>query len=149
MREYAYAESLFATLANFDDVSRELSSSVHYLISRSRQGNNLPSRSPYVAAGLSTVVPGLGMGYNNRWGDAFFSFMSVGVTAAPAVYFWEEDKTFAITTALLGAFFYVGNIYGSYNGAKNFNEEIHRDFYHNTLESVPFEPSEINTKATN
>ncbi|MFP4458003.1 MAG: tetratricopeptide repeat protein [Candidatus Zixiibacteriota bacterium] len=144
MREYALAESLYYSLASINAAS-ELSSSVHYLISKSRQGSSLPARNPATAALMSTVIPGLGMGYSERWGDAFFSFMAVAVTIAPAVYFYEEDRTFSITTGLIGLFFYGGNIYGSANAAKKFNEKKHKDFYNSTLEGVPFQPDEINT----
>lgn len=143
-RNYAAAESLFSALSK-ENRSKELSSSLSFLLSKSRQGLTLPHRSPFVAGALSTIVPGLGRGYCNRWGDALYSFVVIGATAAPAAYYWEKDRTFAITTGIAAVFFYFGNIYGSAVGADVFNEKQHNDFYNEAYEGVPRPPSVLLT----
>jgi TM2 domain-containing membrane protein YozV len=143
-KEFAKAESLYTALSQ-EGGNSMLLSSIHYLISKSKQGKNLPQKSPASAAILSTFVPGLGMGYTGKWGDGLFSFLAVFVTAAPAVYFWEEDRTFAITTGIAALFFYSGNIYGSAVSAHNFNDKTTSEFIHNTINSVPYSVTNINS----
>ena len=146
-REYTKAELIYERLSKNEN--RELSSSIHYLMSKSRQGKNLPNKSPIAAGVLSSIVPGSGRAYCDNWSDAFFSFLAVAATIAPAVYFYDDDKAFAITTGIAGGFFYFGNIYGSIIGAKNYNENTHQKFLSNTLDGVPYPPQDINSNPEN
>ncbi len=140
-RDYIGAGKVFSDLSA---VGGELSPSFLYMVSKSRQGASLREKNPIVAGALSAVIPGLGRGYTGNWGDGFFDFLTVGATVGPAVYFYEEDRTFSIVTGLLGAFFYLGNVYGSANGAINYNDALHRDFIDSALEGVPHPPADIN-----
>jgi hypothetical protein len=141
-RQYKNAEELFTSIEP-ESERREIRSSIHYMISKSRQGENLSSKNPFIAGTLSAIVPGLGRAYCNRWGDAAFSFLAVGVTILPAIYFYEEDRTFSIATGIAGLFFYGGNVYGSAQGAHNYNHNQHDEFYRVTVDGVPFPPSSI------
>jgi hypothetical protein len=80
----------------------------------------LPRKSPWLAAGLSAVVPGLGRVYIGRWPDGLFSFLLVGMVSGFAAHGFYEDGQSSVRGWILGstaALFYVGNIYGSAVGA--------------------------------
>jgi TM2 domain-containing membrane protein YozV len=80
----------------------------------------LPRKSPWLAAGLSAVVPGLGRVYLGRWADGLFSFVLVGVVGGFAAHGFYEDGRSSVRGWILGstaALFYVGNVYGSAVGA--------------------------------
>ena len=138
-QEFYEAGKVFSELST---VGGDLSPSFLYMLSKSRQGINY--KSPITAGLLSTFVPGLGKGYTGQWGDAVFSFLTVSATVGPAIYFAEEDKTFSILTGLLGAFFYLGNIYVSANGAVNYNNKSFHDFLRDVEKGVPHPPKDIN-----
>ena len=85
-----------------------------------RQREALPSKSPWLAAGLSAVVPGLGRVYIGRWQDGLVSFLLVGVAAALATQGFYEDGTSSVRGWILAStagLFYAGNVYGSAVGA--------------------------------
>lgn len=76
----------------------------------------LRDKSPWVAAGLSTVVPGLGKVYAGHIGEGISSFLLVGslmsITAENAYKEgWNNWKT--ILFGSLSAVFHISNIYGS------------------------------------
>lgn len=76
----------------------------------------LRQKSPMLAAGLSTVVPGLGKVYAGRVGEGVSAFLIVGsLMAATAENAYKEGwanwKT--ILFGSLSAVFHLGNIYGS------------------------------------
>lgn len=80
--------------------------------------NGLPrhGKSPWVAAGLSTVIPGLGKVYAGQIGEGASSFLIVGsLMAATAENAckegWTNWKTLLFGS--LSAVFHIGNIYGS------------------------------------
>ncbi len=89
----------------------------------------LDSRSPWLSAGFSTVLPGLGQAYCGRWGDAWQSFSLVATFAGAAAYyaFFSKDTSSAnttkiIVTASIGGLFWLGNIYGAANAALDYND---------------------------
>ncbi|GEM_PF-3014225 len=65
--------------ARFDRVDGELGTKAAALADRAREP--LPTRSPLVAAGLSTVVPGGGQLYAGHRGDAIMAFAASSVLA--------------------------------------------------------------------
>ena len=80
----------------------------------------LPRKSPWLAAGLSAVVPGLGRVYLGRWPDGLFSFLVVGLAGGFAAHGFSEDGRTSVRGWILGstaALFYIGNVYGSAVGA--------------------------------
>jgi hypothetical protein len=85
-----------------------------------RRYDTLPRKSPWVAAALSAVIPGLGRVYIGRWPDGLISFLLVGLTAGlSAQGFHEEgrDSVRGWVLAGFGALLYAGNVYGSAVGA--------------------------------
>ena len=80
----------------------------------------LPRKSPWIAGGLSAIVPGLGRVYLGRWPDGLFSFLVVGVVSSFAAHGFYEDGRSSVRGWILGstaALLHVGNIYGSAVGA--------------------------------
>lgn len=140
--KYKPAMEIFKKLEEKES-SEKASPSLHFLISKARQGRILPQKSPVISGGLSTVFPGAGQAYCERWGDAAFSsFFTLG-SLGSAYYLWEKDKSFAISTAALGAFFYLGNIYGAITSAQIFNKNKREAFIHETELGVPHKPTKL------
>ncbi len=75
------------------------------------------AKSPWLAAAASAVVPGLGKVYAGNLGEGIAAFLITGALGAITAEHWVKDgpgdwKT--IVPGALCAFFYIGNIYGSY-----------------------------------
>ncbi|MBN1754610.1 tetratricopeptide repeat protein [bacterium] len=141
-REYRAAQKIFEELNN-NNVEGQQVSSLYYLISKSRQAQIMSKRSPLVSGLFSSILPGSGQLYCKRFGDAGFSFaFTVGFGTA-AIALWEEDRSFAITSALLASFFYLGNIYGAINSAIIYNNHAHSEFIQKTEEGVPHKAIEL------
>ena len=137
-RRYSAAESTFS-ICDWGEVNQ----SCQFMAARCREGRNLPTRSPALAAGMSAVIPGAGRAYCGRWGDGLVNLLVVGASAAGAALLWDDDRDFAVGLALTSAFFYGGGVYGSFAGARWFNEEKHRELYRYARENVPRRPEEL------
>jgi len=137
-RDYPAAESTFFLLEpeSFD-------SSAGFMVTVSEKGQYLPRRSPFLAASMSALLPGAGKAYCGRWGDALVNLVAVAGMLGGAYALWEDDRSFAVGLAISGGIFYGGNIYGSYVGARWFNEEKHRELYRYARERVPKRPEEL------
>jgi hypothetical protein len=84
----------------------------------------LPRKSPFLAAMLSTAIPGAGKWYAKERKDAIVGFITVGMMAYQAYRGFRKDgqkSVYGWISAGLGAGFYLGNIYGSAKSAKRFN----------------------------
>ncbi len=95
------------------------------------QGTQLPSRSPFLAGILSTIVPGAGRLYTGRIGDALTSLLTVSLTGWQAYDGFRRDGLSSVKGWALGAFsgiFYVGNIYGSVISARVYNRHVEDEF---------------------
>lgn len=74
---------------------------------------------PLLAACLSFLVPGSGQVYYNHPGDALMSFVfPVGLAAASYYYFEAERPVPGWITGSLAGFFWLGQAYGAYVGAR-------------------------------
>ncbi|MEX2567385.1 MAG: hypothetical protein WD431_15685 [Cyclobacteriaceae bacterium] len=81
-------------------------------------------KSPALATGLSILVPGAGKVYTKDWKDGIMSFLFVGATAWQAYRGFNRSGVESIRGwifASVSTGFYIGNIFGSYKSAKNFN----------------------------
>ena len=86
-------------------------------------------KSPALAGIFSAVSPGSGKMYVGEWGDGITALLATGLLAFLAYdNFRANHKTRAWIFTGLGAFFYVGNIYGSIASAQIFNAKINFDF---------------------
>ena len=79
-------------------------------------------KNPVKAAWLSTIIPGAGKIYTEDYGDGITAFLFVGVLTYLAVDNFNADHDFrGYLFSALSAYFYAGNIYGSYSSAQIFN----------------------------
>lgn len=78
---------------------------------------NKSRKSPWVAAGLSALIPGAGKVYAGQTGPGVASFLAVGSLAAITAEQWKhhgiKDWRTIVAGSLCGIF-YIGNIYGSW-----------------------------------
>ncbi|MBM2815427.1 MAG: hypothetical protein HW421_2189 [Ignavibacteria bacterium] len=95
------------------------------------KGKELNEKNPYLASGLSTILPGLGKVYAGNTIDGLFSFLLHGFTTWQAYEGFSENKMKSVKGWLfagIGTVFYLGNIYGSYISVEIHNREINNDF---------------------
>jgi tetratricopeptide (TPR) repeat protein len=81
-------------------------------------------KNPYVAAGLSTLVPGLGKVYTRDYADAAVNILFIGLTAFQAYRGFTDDSIRDLQGWIYGGValsFYLGNIYGSWRAADQYN----------------------------
>lgn len=128
-RQWHTAEDIFKELQQSEILSvREKAKAYsEYAI----QGTKLPTRSPFIAGFLSTIIPGTGRLYTGRVGDAFNSLILVGLTGWQTYDGFNRDGITSAkgwTLGTLGTIFYVGNIYGSVISARIYNREITEEF---------------------
>ncbi len=84
------------------------------------------AKKPWVAAGLSALVPGLGKIYAGRTIDGLVGFVSVasfGMLAYEGFTYKRFRSVSAWIYAPLAAGFYIGNIYGGAKAAKSINHQ--------------------------
>ncbi len=119
---YHYAARValdFASLdSGFFDIVKNDSLRVHFLtLEKERQG--LRPKRPWVAATLSTVIPGLGKVYNRRGLDGLYAFVATVLSGYVAHNAFAHERVISgLATTALAVSFYLGNIYGSYIGAR-------------------------------
>ena len=84
-------------------------------------------KSPWLAAGLSAVLPGLGKIYVGRKDEGIAALMTVGVLAGFTAEAWIKKGPTdwrTIVFGTLGSLFYIGNIYGSYMSVGIYNDTL-------------------------
>ena len=88
--------------------------------------DNFPSKSPWIAAGLSALVPGLGRVYTHQYGVAVESLLVCGGFAAITVENYRHYGPIwsTILFETLGSLFYLGNIYGSFISVELYNDRM-------------------------
>ncbi len=104
-------------------------------------GAHLPTRSPFLAGVLSTIVPGAGRFYTGRIGDALNSLFVVGITGWQAYDGFRRDGISSVkgwTIGTLGGIFYVGNIYGSVISARVYNRNVADEFLTTLSVEIPY-----------
>ncbi len=87
-----------------------------------------PHKSPWLAAGMSAIIPGSGKFYLGRKTDALLSLLTTGVAGWRTYVAFDNDGLNTRSGWIYGgltAFFYGGTIYGSYIGAKIYNRQQH------------------------
>ncbi len=104
-------------------------------------GARLPTRSPFLAGMLSTIVPGAGRFYTGRIGDALNSLFVVGITGWQAYDGFRRDGISSVkgwTIGTLSGIFYVGNIYGSVISARVYNRHVADEFLATLSVEIPY-----------
>ncbi len=85
------------------------------------------AKNPWIAAGLSAVVPGLGKIYNGNYGEGAASFLLVGSFAGFAAESWIKKgggdwRTILFTS--IASLLHISNIYGSYVSVGLYNSYL-------------------------
>jgi hypothetical protein len=87
--------------------------------------------SPFLATTFSTIIPGTGKIYARRWKDGLSSFLFVGLTAFQSYRGFNKsgiNSTYGWIMGGLSFGFYLGNIYGSYKAADNYNKTLNEKY---------------------
>lgn len=99
------------------------------LAEESKNYPDIPDKSPYLAGGLSAVLPGAGQLYLGRPRDAGISFLLNGI------FIWGTVEAFRnnndVTAGILFFFesgWYLGNVYNAISGAHKYNRDARREF---------------------
>jgi len=91
----------------------------------SEKAERMKIKSPFIAAGLSAVVPGSGKFYTKNWTDGLISLMFVATNAWQAYRGFNADginSAYGWIFTGLSSSFYIGNIFGSVKAAKRYNK---------------------------
>ena len=84
----------------------------------------LRQKNPWLSAGLSMVVPGLGKVYTGRWKDGVFAAIMVGTLGWRSYRLFKRKGAESVFGWVFGAAtagFYAGNVWGSYRAAQLYN----------------------------
>ena len=84
----------------------------------------LKRKSPWLAGLLSTIIPGSGKIYAGRWKDGLIALFMTSSTAFVSIKGFQNDhhKFYPWALGTIAAVYYSGNIYGSSQAAKKYNE---------------------------
>ena len=138
-KRWSEASEVFKTLQASDMLPiREKAVAYH---NYAEQGARLPTRSPFLAGTLSTIVPGAGRLYTGRLGDALTSLFTVGFTGWQAYDGFRRDGISSVkgwTLGTLCGIFYVGNIYGSVISARVYNRHVTDEFLATLSVEIPY-----------
>jgi hypothetical protein len=124
-RDFKYSDSLIRY--GRTKLQLDLSSQVGML----QKGYDLRYKKPWLAAGLSTVVPGAGKFYTGEWKDGAFSFLSIAVLAIQSYAGFRKDgikSPLGIIAGGIAIGFYGANIYGSAKSAVKFNKRTNSNY---------------------
>ena len=95
-------------------------------------------KSPILASLMSTVIPGSGKAYVNRWGDAFVSFLFIGTNSYASYRAFKKKGVNSVNGWIFGSLafsFYSANIWGSAKAAKNYNNK-QKEIYQLNAENI-------------
>lgn len=82
-----------------------------------------------LSALFSSIVPGGGRFYTGRSGDGLFSFLTVAIPGIVSYIYWKGDRKRAFSIAIgFTAIFYIGDIYGSFVSAEEFNKVKKKEY---------------------
>lgn len=96
------------------------------------------TKSPWLAAGMSTLIPGLGKFYTGDWKDGLIALLFVASNTWQSYRGFNRDGLDSVNGWIfgtIGAGFWLGNIYGSYRAAGKYNSRK-RNAYHEHSTSV-------------
>jgi hypothetical protein len=103
------------------------------LLQITQQGIDFKTKKPLVAAVFSGIVPGMGKVYSHDWKDGLVSLVFIGSMAFQSYRGYQQkgldSPRFWIYTTL-GTGFYIANIYGSYQSARQYNQKFYGNLNH-------------------
>ena len=138
-KQWSEADEVFKKLGESDVIPVKEKAVVYH--NYAEKGAHLPTRSPFLAGTLSTIVPGTGRLYTGRIGDALNSLLIIGVTGWQAYDGFHRDGLSSAkgwTLGTLCGIFYVGNIYGSVISARVYNRHITEEFLATLSIELPY-----------
>ncbi len=81
------------------------------------------TKSPFIAAGLSMVVPGLGRAYAGRPADGLYGFLMSALAINAGYQSLKKESIFAPLYVGMAITFYGGEVYGAYRTAKYYQPQ--------------------------
>lgn len=138
-KRWSEAGEIFKGLQGADIIRVREKAAVYNIYAEN--GEKLPTRSPFFAGLLSTVVPGAGRLYTGRLADALNTLFTVGLTGWQAYDGFRRDGLASVKGWTLGTLcgvFYVGNIYGSVISARVYNRHITDEFLATLFIELPY-----------
>jgi len=111
------------------------------LVKLSESGNYIRYKNPYLAAGISAIIPGSGKWYCEQGKDGFISLVFIATHAYMAYRGFSKKgakSAYGWIFAGLSFGFYTGNIYGSFTAAKRHNKLLDKELY-NEVENTVFD----------
>ena len=117
--------------------------SAQLLAQAALEGERLPAKSPVLAGILSGLLPGSGLLYNGRLGDALLAFFLNGLFMA-GIYEAVHSKAYTVAGILsfVETGWYAGNVYGAINGAHKYNRYTTETWLRNLDNRFRFVPPE-------
>lgn len=109
------------------------------LISLSESAARTKFKSPFIAAGFSSIIPGTGKFYTKNWADGIFSILFVAGNAWQSYRGFKEHgikSAYGWAFGTLSASFYIGNIFGSAKAARRYNLLRKNEIKNKTFEIV-------------
>lgn len=97
------------------------------LISKTK---TIKRKSPLLALGLSIPFPGLGRVYTKQWKDGIISFAIIGSLSYAAFRNFSNNGRGSVLGWIYGSLaggFYLGNLYGSFQSAKRYNDKSYHE----------------------
>lgn len=138
-KQWSEAGEIFKTLQGSEVTSVSQKAVAYHTYAE--KGADLPTRSPFLAGILSTIVPGTGRLYTGRFSDALTSLLIVGLTGWQAYDGFQRDGLSSAkgwTLGTLSGIFYVGNIYGSVISARVYNRHVTDEFLTTLSVELPY-----------
>ena len=138
-KRWTEADEVFKALQASDVMQIREKAEVYHIYAKN--GADLPTRSPFLAGTLSTILPGTGRLYTGRLGDALTTLFTVGLTGWQAYDGFHRDGLSSVkgwTLGTLCGIFYVGNIYGSVISARVYNRRITDEFLATLSIELPY-----------
>ena len=139
-KQWSEAGEVFKTLQESGVIAVRQKAFVYH--NYAEAGARLPTRSPFLAGALSTILPGAGRLYTGfRIGDALTSLITVGFSGWQAYDGFRSDGLLSVkgwTFGTLCSIFYVGNVYGSVISARVYNRHVEDEFLATVSIELPY-----------
>jgi TM2 domain-containing membrane protein YozV len=138
---------------NFEELERllddeftryELNQKINIIEKTINVKKNIKYKSPELAVAMSSVLPGSGQFYNERYEDGVYTFIlnALFITGA---YFAIDNENYPVGAILiifeLG--WYSGNLYSAASGAHKYNRKIDEDIFKRSMENFELLEHEV------
>jgi tetratricopeptide (TPR) repeat protein len=101
-------------------------------------------KSPETAGVLSSLLPGSGQFYNERYQDGIYSFFLNALFIFGAYKAYDSDNQgLGVILTLFELGWYTGGIYGAIGGAHKYNRQVDEDHFRSGIQRLNLRESEI------